>query len=147
MKCSLSPPWPAATNSSPKPSGLPAEQQAGQAPPRRALGPTVGRVGVLAPPPQPQVALGCWVCSPLPGPLNGRPCQGDFSVEFHKEAHDEGSWKPQLCERCLQPTEENEIFILQEFNYEKEKEKKKMQRIWLHPLQLSALWGFSPNIA
>lgn len=38
-------------------------------------------------------------CSPLPGPLNRRPRQGDFSMEFHKEAHDEGSWKPQLCER------------------------------------------------
>lgn len=35
-------------------------------------------------------------CIPLQGPLNRRPSQEDFSVEFHKEAHDEGSWKPQL---------------------------------------------------
>lgn len=33
------------------------------------------------------------------GPLNWHPSQEDFSVEFHKEAHDEGSWKPQLFKR------------------------------------------------
>lgn len=92
------PPQPAATKDSPKQSPSLTEGASFPCHPAAAMWAhthpcTLGWV-VPAPP----FWGACGGCSLLLGPLNRHPHQGNFSVEFHKEAHDEGSWKPQLCE-------------------------------------------------